>query len=45
MVTGLCIKLKQFGDKVHLADELIPTFAGAFACVTIYCEYVLKKIE
>lgn len=36
MLSGLSMKLRQFGDKVHLAQELIPTFVLILLTVTIY---------
>lgn len=43
MLSGLSMKLRQFGDKVHLADELIPTFVAVLVTLTIYCERILSS--
>lgn len=42
LVIGLSVKLQKFGDEVHLADELIPTYVGVLACLLIYCERTLQ---
>lgn len=43
MLSGLSMKLQQFGDKVHLADELIPTFVAILVTLTVYCERILSS--
>lgn len=41
MLSGLSMKLRQFGDKVHLAQELIPTFVFILFMVTLYRKSLL----
>lgn len=43
MLSGLSMKLQQFGDKVHLAGELIPTFVAILVTLTVYCERILSS--
>lgn len=38
LVIGLSVKLRQFGDTVHLADEIVPTYVGILTSALIYCE-------
>lgn len=37
-MSGLSVKIKQFGDKVHLANELIPTFVAILSMANLYRE-------
>lgn len=43
MLSVLSIKLRRFGDKVQLADELITTYMVGLAAVGTYCERILSS--
>lgn len=43
MLSVLSIKMRRFGDKVHLADELIPMFGIGTVTVSTYSERIISS--